>query len=42
MGHDSKREVRTFHALRIKGFAAVEVVSELTALVWSIAYVMVR
>jgi hypothetical protein len=42
MGHDSKREVRTFHALRIKGFATVEVVSELTGLVWSIAYAMVR
>lgn len=32
MGHESKPEFRTFHALRIKGFATIEAVSEMTAL----------
>ena len=32
MGHASSPEFRTFHALRIKGFATVEVVAEMTAL----------
>ncbi len=32
MGHESKAEFRTLHALRIKGFATVEVLTGMTAL----------
>ena len=31
MGHESTPEFRSFHALRIKGFATVDVVAEMTA-----------
>ncbi len=32
MGHESRPEFRTFHALRIKGFATVDAMAEMTAL----------